>query len=135
MVPTADKKALGVIGLLLAALLVIPGPLLAQDEAAVDAAERSVVEARIALADAMGLEVGDGAVAPLASDAFPRIPPEARAASLQPEALVAIAYDQRMDLRSARKLEESGKVLLEAARINRRPIVDLDLGPSRSGIH
>lgn len=106
----------------------------AQDEAAVDAAERSVVEARIALADAMGLEVGNGAVAPLASDAFPRIPPEARAASLEPEALVAIAYDQRMDLRSARKLEESGKVLLEAARINRRPIVDLDLGVSYNNL-
>jgi len=106
----------------------------AQDQAAVDAAERVVLEARIRLATVMGLEVGDGALAPLASDPFPRLPPESRAKALDSEALVAIAYDGRMDLSSARKLEDSGKVLLEAARINLRPIVDLDLGVSYSNI-
>lgn len=106
----------------------------AQDQAAVDAAERGVLESRIRLATVMGLEVGDGALAPLASDPFPRLPPESRAKALDSEALVAIAYDGRMDLSSARKLEDSGKVLLEAARINLRPIVDLDLGVSYSNI-
>lgn len=106
----------------------------AEDQASVDAAERAVLEARIRLATVMGLEVGDGALAPLASDRFPKLPPEARAKALESEALVAIAYEGRMDLSSARKLEESGKVLLEAARINLRPIVDLDLGVSYSNL-
>jgi outer membrane protein TolC len=100
----------------------------AQDEAAVNAASRAVIEARIRLATAIGLEVGDGGLAPLASDTFPAIPRESHVAVLDPEGLFAIALEERMDLKSARKLEESGKVLVEAARINLRPVTDLDVG-------
>jgi len=106
----------------------------AQDQAAVNAAERAVIEARIRLADAIGLEVGDGAIAPLASDGFPDLPLDAGGLELRSDTLVAAALDQRMDLRSARKLEQSGKVLVEAARINRRPIVDLSLGASYNNL-
>ena len=106
----------------------------AQDQAAVNAAERAVIEARIRLADAIGLEVGDGAIAPLASDGFPDLPIDAGDFEMRSDALVAAALDQRMDLRSARKLEQSGKVLVEAARINRRPIVDLSLGASYNNL-
>ncbi len=105
----------------------------AQDQAAVDAAERAVIEARIRLADVIGLEVGDGAIAPLASDDFPLLA-AAAGFEFQSEALIAEALEQRMDLRSARKLESSGKVLVEAARINLRPIVDFSVGLSYNNL-
>lgn len=106
----------------------------AQDQAAVDAAERAVIEARIRLADAIGLEVGDGAIAPLAAEVFPEPPPDLDGFQTRSAALVAEALDQRMDLRSARKLESSGKVLVEAARINLRPVVDLNVGLSYNNL-
>ncbi len=106
----------------------------AQDQAAVNAAERAVIEARIRLADVIGLEVGNGAIAPLASDDFPDPPVDAVDLEMQSDGLVAAALDRRMDLKSARKLEQSGKVLVEGARINRRPIVDLSLGASYNNL-
>jgi outer membrane protein TolC len=106
----------------------------AQDQAAVDAAERAVIEARIRLADAVGLEVGNGAIAPLAADDFPPLDSGATRFEIQSDALIAEALDQRMDLRSARKLESSGKVLVEAARINLRPIVDFSVGLSYNNL-
>jgi outer membrane protein TolC len=106
----------------------------AQEQAAVDAARRAVIEARMQLADAMGLEVNAGAMAPLAGDPLPIVPGVAAVESLTTEALVATALGQRLDLQSARKLERSGKVLAEAARINLRPVVDLDLGISYNNL-
>lgn len=106
----------------------------AQDQAAVDAAERQVIEARVRLADVIGLEVGNGAVAPLAAEDFPPLPFDILGVKLDSEALIEAALQRRMDLRSARRLEQSGKVLVEAARINLRPVVDLRVGVSYNNL-
>ncbi len=106
----------------------------AQESAAVDAAKRAIIEARIRLAGAIGLEVGSGAIAPLASDTFPKTPTTKEASALNSEALVPTALDQRLDLSSARKLEDSGKVLAEAARLDLRPVTDLAVGLSYSNL-
>lgn len=106
----------------------------AQGEAAVAAAARAVLEARIRLAGAIGLEVGGGAIAPLASDDFPMPPSGTESLTLDSQALIPGALDQRLDLRSAKKLEESGKVLAEAARLNLRRVTDLDIGLSYNNL-
>ncbi len=106
----------------------------AQGEAAVAAAARSVLEARIRLAGAIGLEVGGGAIAPLASDDFPMPPTGTENLMLDSPALIPGALDQRLDLRSAKKMEKSGKVLAEAARLNLRRITDLNIGLSYNNL-
>jgi outer membrane protein TolC len=106
----------------------------AQEQAAVESAKRAVIEARMRLADVMGLEVNAGAIAPLAADPLPSVPDAEVVELLGTEALVATALGQRLDLASARKLEASGKVLAKAARINLRPVVDLDLGISYNNL-
>jgi outer membrane protein TolC len=106
----------------------------AQEEAAVEAARRGVIEARVRLAGAMGLEVGGGAIAPLASDQFPAPPSDIDAVALDSGSMVPEALERRLDLSSARKLESSGKVLAEAARLNLRRVTDLDIGLSYNNL-
>ncbi len=106
----------------------------AEVEAGVEAARRRLETARIALADAMGLEVGGKALAPLPADPFPPLPDEATLRALAPEALVPLALDRRLDLKASRLLERSGKVLARAARLDLKRVFDLELGLSASGL-
>jgi outer membrane protein TolC len=106
----------------------------ATDLALVLSAERNLHTARIALARAVGLAVESEDNAPFAADDFPPpMSPEAVEA-LDGTSLVAAALRSRYDYRSALQLQQSGRVLLRAAQLDLRPIVDLTTGLSYTAV-
>ncbi len=97
----------------------------ARARADVDDTERRLRDARIALLVTMGIGADStDASLPRARDAFPQsaTPPA------QPTTLVDQALDQRQDLGAAAKYQEAGQVLATGARLDLRPILDLNLG-------
>ncbi|MDQ2871363.1 MAG: TolC family protein [Acidobacteriota bacterium] len=97
----------------------------AGDQSLVFNAARAVNEARVNLARAMGLSVLEEANAPLASDPFPGPADPAVLRRASPDELITSAVDRRYDRLAARKLIESGGVLLRAAETDLRPRLDL----------
>ncbi len=92
-----------------------------------ESAQRQLTEARIALAQAMGIALADALSIPLAGDPYP-LPP----AGLQtdPQAYAAFikeAVGRRFDRQAAVQAENSGKALVEGARRDLRPFLDLNL--------
>ncbi len=89
-------------------------------------AETALILSRQTLASATGIPASSILLAPLAADPFPlpgseslRFPGEQR--------LISTAYQLRDDLRAARQLVASRKVLMDAAYLNLRPTVNLRL--------
>jgi len=98
-------------------------------------ARQAVLRARIDLADVMGLEVNESADAPLAADGFPPTP-EARALSgWKGHELAGIGLENRDDVKAQRHLEESARVLAEAARNDLKRIWDLTFSLGYSGLY
>jgi outer membrane protein TolC len=97
----------------------------ARAQAQLQDAERRAHEARVALADAMGIAVtADPATLPRAADDFPEIPAD-------PAVLVALieqAVGKRLDLGAAAKVAEAGQALVAGARRNLGPRLDVSLG-------
>lgn len=98
----------------------------ATDEGLVLSSQRQVDEARIALAQAMGISVLDQANAPLAADPFPSGAPRAAVATLATPDLLTQAIERRFDRQAALKLKESGGILLVQAQTSLRPKLDLN---------
>lgn len=98
------------------------------------AAELRLISARQTLALAMGLDEKDMAIAPIASDNFPSPISVAKLKPLEQQ-LVSEAMNLRLDRRASLKLEQSGKVLLDAARRNLLPRLDVTMRGSYSGLH
>jgi outer membrane protein TolC len=96
----------------------------ASDEATLRSAERSLWEARITLALAMGIAVQVEANAPLAADAFPAPVDDAVLRAIDVRGLADQAVDRRYDRQAALKIREAGGVLLVAARTGLRPQLD-----------
>ncbi|HVO52396.1 MAG TPA: TolC family protein [Thermoanaerobaculia bacterium] len=96
----------------------------ASDEAALRSAERSLWEARVTLALAMGVAVQNEANAPLAADAFPAPVDDAQLRAIDVPGLADQAVDRRYDRQAALKIREAGGVLLVAARTGLRPQLD-----------
>lgn len=94
------------------------------DQGQVAAAERAVMDARVALARAMGVSVLTEQNAPLAADPFPPASTRSVVQSIRTTDLLATALERRFDRQAALKTKESGGVLLTAARINLRPRLD-----------
>jgi outer membrane protein TolC len=101
----------------------------------VAAAEQAVTQARVALADAMGLEVDSGADLPLATGSFPPVVDAATVAALDPESLLSKALEQRYDLRSAERATEGSAILREASRLDLKRPLDLTFAFGYSGLH
>lgn len=99
-----------------------------------DDAYRRLHDARMALSQAIGLQVNETAEAPLAADPFPLAPSEAELAALEVSLLAGESIERRHDIRAARQLQESGKVLWRAAYIDLKPRVDLQLQLSYAGL-
>ncbi|MEW6336300.1 MAG: TolC family protein [Acidobacteriota bacterium] len=99
-----------------------------------DDAYRRLHEARMALSEAIGLEVNETAEAPLAADPFPLAPSEDDLAALPVATLAGESAERRYDVRAARQLQESGRVLWRAAYIDLKPRVDLQLEFSYAGL-
>ncbi len=106
----------------------------ASDEALVANAERSVSEARVTLARAMGLAVLDDSNTPLAVDPFPQAPAAADVAAIAPSELIPVAIEKRHDRQAAARLQESGGVLLRAAETALRPRLDLSTQLSANAV-
>jgi outer membrane protein TolC len=88
-------------------------------------AERQLVEARVALADAMGVAVtADPATLPRAADAFPQAPAEPLATG----PLVDQALSSRLDLSAAAKATEAGQAIVAGARRNLASQLDVTGG-------
>jgi len=90
-----------------------------------EAAQRQLTDARINLAQVMGVALADALSLPLAADLFPQPP-----AGLQgdPQAYAAFVRDavaRRFDHQAALQAEASGKALLQGARKDTRPSLDV----------
>lgn len=96
----------------------------ARARAQAEDAERRYHEARVALADAMGVAVtGDPATLPTAADDFPQ-----GAAAAPVAALIEQAVGRRADLQAASRSIDAGQTLVDAARDDLRPRLDLQVG-------
>jgi outer membrane protein TolC len=96
---------------------------------------QGLLQRRVALANAMGLTVEETADARPPRDLFPELPDRSVMRELGAEELARIALARRSDLRAARTLEESARVLNEAARADLKRQVDLSLTVAYSGLH
>jgi outer membrane protein TolC len=98
----------------------------ARAEAQLRDAQRTLKDARVGLAIAMGVAAtDDDATLPRARDEFPAAP----AALPAPTAgVLGQAASRREDLAAASRLTEASSVLVESARINTRPLLDLSTG-------
>lgn len=90
-----------------------------------EAAQRQLVDARVALADRMGVALADALALPLASDAFPDAAAGLQIDSSTYSAFVKESAARRFDRQAALKTEASGKALLAGARIDTRPLLNL----------
>jgi outer membrane protein len=97
----------------------------ASSDALVASAERTVNEARVALALAMGVAVEGEANAPFAADTFPPEVERDLLSSLQPAPLVSLAFQRRYDRQASIKLIDSGGILLRQAETGLRPKLDV----------
>ena len=88
-------------------------------------AERTLHDARVSLARTIGLNVEDIINAPLASENFPLPPAEAFMDQVSTALLIREAIARRYDYKSALQLQESGKILLRAAWLDLRPLINL----------
>lgn len=93
---------------------------LASTRSAVAQAYQTVVEARLALAGAMGVAVERLEEAPLAAETLPPVPAESQLDAWRQQQIAQTARVRRADLRAARRLEESARELAEAARLDLR---------------
>jgi outer membrane protein len=89
-------------------------------------AESDLIQARQALAVAMGFPPSALLLAPLPKDPFPEPMADARSYP-SPQTLIPIALSLRDDLRAARQTVKSRKVLMEASHLNLRPTINLQL--------
>ncbi len=97
----------------------------ATDDGLVASALRTVNEARVALALAMGVAVEGEANAPFAADALPSEVERDALSALQPGPLTSLAFDRRYDRKSSLRLIDSGGVLLRGAETGLRPLLDV----------
>jgi outer membrane protein TolC len=90
---------------------------------AVADAKLSVVEARFALAQAMGLKVQSVDNAPIASDTFP----DELVSAQNSDTLAERAIAERRDLRAVDRLRDAAKILSEGAKADLKRQIDLNV--------
>jgi outer membrane protein TolC len=97
----------------------------ARSQARLNDTERSVHEARVALALAMGIAVtDDDATLPRAQDPFPAAPEPAALADTQVTALAAEAVQARPDITAAAQLQQASETLERGAASDLKPRLD-----------
>lgn len=106
----------------------------ANASAVVSDAERTLHQARLNLAQTIGLKVDDIQDAPLASGPFPEPPEALEMKALEPANFLHSAIAQRQDHKAALKLAEYAKVLVRAAQVDLKPQADFGLTVSYSGL-
>jgi outer membrane protein TolC len=91
-----------------------------------EAAQKQLSDARLNLAKVLGVSLADVLALPGAADPFPAPPEGLQADAAAYAALIRDAVGRRYDRQAALKAEESGKALVEGARIDTRSIVNLN---------
>jgi outer membrane protein TolC len=101
----------------------------ARSRARLEDSRRDLHQARVNLATAMGIAVtNDEETRPLAADSFPA-PQSAELLNEQTiDALAGAATDLRRDLLALRTLEQAGRVLERGARLDLKPLLDVNAG-------
>lgn len=107
---------------------------LAEAEAALVGARNTLREARLALADQIGLQVDEVRLAPMAADAFPAVEELERLRQLPVTDWVAQALEARGDQLAAELDLDAARVLENAAARERRYRHDLQFELSSSGL-
>lgn len=97
------------------------------------AAELALINARQELGMAMGLKTDEIIFAPIAADGFPE-PVPVEPVRTVPRVWFSEALNRRADRQASLKLEISGKLLVDAAKINLRPRFDVTLRGSYAGL-
>ncbi|MDR3406297.1 MAG: TolC family protein [Chthoniobacter sp.] len=97
-------------------------------------AEQDLVSASQNLAVIMGLDLKDIFTAPLAAEPFPESLPASMLKNAPRQAMAAVAMENRADRLAAMKMQLSGKILADAARINLRPQMGLQVRTSYSAV-
>ena len=96
----------------------------ARSRAQVEDAQRQLHQARVALANAIGVAAtGEDATLPLARDPFPPVPEQAAVDAAA--SLVGTAAERRLDLNAAVKEQQAGRILQDAAATNLRSQLNL----------
>lgn len=98
------------------------------------AAEQALLESRRALGRSLGLSAQATMAIGELADAFPEYAGVSIDAVARKEELTARALDTRSDLIALRRHREAAQILLDAARKNERPQLDLVLGVTESGL-
>ncbi len=97
----------------------------ARARARLETALQSLIEARVALATVMGIQVTDDeSTLPTAGDPFPEVPAGPILGEPEVVALATEALNRRQDLLAAGLFEDSGMVLVRAAETDKRPLLD-----------
>lgn len=97
-------------------------------------AQRNLFDARVRLAQAMGIRVESDANIPLPTTEIPQPLPVDELRRIDSAALAASSLDRRFDFAGARRLQESGGVLLRSAILDLKPTVDLNAELKFTGI-
>lgn len=104
-------------------------------EGSVESAARSVLEARLALANSLGLEVERAEDAPLAAETFTPAMDRATLDGWRALERSGDGLDRRADVRALRQLEQSSAVLAEAGRADLRRRTDFNFTVYYSTLH
>lgn len=96
-------------------------------------AEQDLVNAAQNLAVAMGLDLNEIITAPLADEHFPEALPVDQLKAAPRFALASLAMENRADRLASLKAQLSSKILVDAARINLKPNVGLQVRGSYAG--
>lgn len=97
-------------------------------------AQRSLHDARVRLAQAMGVRIESESQIPVVTSALPEPLPADDLRAIDAAALAAAALDRRYDLLGSRRLQDSGGVLLRAAVLDLKPIINLNAELKFSGV-
>ena len=86
-----------------------------------EAAQRQLNDARIALAQSMGVALADALSIPLAADPYPQPPPDIQFIHRLYAAFIRDAMVKRFDRQAALRAESSGKALVTGAQLDTTP--------------
>jgi outer membrane protein TolC len=100
-----------------------------------EAALRQLNDARITLAQLMGVALADALSIPLAKDAYPQPPPTLTIDAQAYTQFITDSAKRRFDLQSALQSESSGKALVDGARIDTRPLLNINASGFGTSAH
>ena len=100
-----------------------------------EGAQKQLTDARITLAQVMGVSLADALSLPLASDPYPQPPADWQIDPQVYAAFIKEAVARRFDRQAALKSEASGKALVEGARRDTRPFLDVNASAWGTSVH